>query len=183
MIESRLKVKPPLRHADILMAQSTRPSRRPLDRVSPTAGSIEQARNDSILGVDHELSASRTGSSDAHRAAVSAFSTGDKSPALTHRRGGTASQWILTQQQQHTGMLFIKTQQVQPAFIIAVIQAQQAWIIAELAGSPLVHVMQTPSSVASHLQWHMVILNEQTVIPFMMQQQLQRPPAIMVQRF
>jgi hypothetical protein len=80
-------------------------------------------------------------------------------------------------------MLFIKTQQVQPAFIIAVIQAQQAWIIAELAGSPLVHVMQTPSSVDSHLQWHMVILNEQTVIPFMMQQQLQRPPAIMVQRF
>jgi hypothetical protein len=87
------------------------------------------------------------------------------------------------QQQQQTGMLFIKTQQVQPALIIAVMQAQHAWIIAELDGSPLVHVMQTPSSVVSHLQWHMVILNEQTVIPFMMLQQLQRPPAIMAQRF
>jgi len=43
--------------------------------------------------------------------------------------------------------------------------------------------MQTPSSVVSHLQWHMVMLNEQTVIPFIMQQQLQRLPAIMVQRF
>jgi hypothetical protein len=43
--------------------------------------------------------------------------------------------------------------------------------------------MQTPSSVVSHLQWHIVMLNEQTVIPFMMQQQVQRLPAIMVQRF
>ena len=80
-------------------------------------------------------------------------------------------------------MLFIVTQQVQPDFIMAVMQAQQAWIIAPQAGSPLVHVMQTPSSVGSHLQSPMVMLNPQTIIPFIMQQQLHRPPAIMVQRF
>ncbi len=55
--------------------------------------------------------------------------------------------------------------------------------MAEQVGSPLVHVMQTPSSVASYLQWAMVRLQEHTVIPFMTQQQLQSPPAIMVQRF
>ncbi len=80
-------------------------------------------------------------------------------------------------------MLFIKTQQVQPALIIAVMQTQHAWIMAEQVGSPVVHVMQTPASVASHLQRPMVRLHEQTVIPFMMAQQLQSPPAIMVQRF
>jgi hypothetical protein len=40
---------------------------------------------------------------------------------------------------------------VQPAFIIEVMQLQQASIIAQHDGSPLVHVRQTPSSVASHL--------------------------------
>ncbi len=48
-------------------------------------------------------------------------------------------------------MLLIIRQQVQPDFIIDVIQAQQASIIAQQDGSPLVHVMQTPSSVGSHL--------------------------------
>ena len=62
------------------------------------------------------------------------------------------------QQPQQTGMLFIITQQVQPDFIMAVMQAQQAWIIVPQAGSPLVQVMQTPSSVGSHLQWAMVML-------------------------
>jgi hypothetical protein len=62
------------------------------------------------------------------------------------------------QQAQQTGMLFIIMQQVQPAFIIAVIEAQQASIIAAQAGSPLVQVMQTPSSVGSHLQWAIVML-------------------------
>ena len=55
-------------------------------------------------------------------------------------------------------MLFIVTQQVQPAFIIAVIEAQQASIIAQQDGSPLVQVMQTPSSVGSHLQCAIVML-------------------------
>jgi hypothetical protein len=49
-------------------------------------------------------------------------------------------------------MLFIIMQHEQPAFIIDVIEAQQASIMAQQAGSPLVHVMQTPSSVGSHLQ-------------------------------
>jgi len=80
-------------------------------------------------------------------------------------------------------MLFMKTQQVQPAFCIAAMQTQHAEIMAEHVGSPLVHVMQTPFSVASHLQWPVVRLHEQTVMPFMTAQQLQSPPAIMVQRF
>jgi hypothetical protein len=74
-------------------------------------------------------------------------------------------------------------QHVQPDFVIPDRQAQQASIIAQHAGSPLVHVMQTPSSVASHLQRPIVRLQQQTIIPFIMQQQLQSPPAIMVQRF
>lgn len=49
-------------------------------------------------------------------------------------------------------MLFIIRQQVQPAFIMAVMQAQQASIMAVHSGSPLAQVMQTPSSVGSHLQ-------------------------------
>jgi len=55
-------------------------------------------------------------------------------------------------------MLFIIMQHVQPAFIMAVIEAQQASIIAAQAGSPLVQDMQTPSSVGSHLQWAIVML-------------------------
>jgi hypothetical protein len=80
-------------------------------------------------------------------------------------------------------MLLIIRQQVQPDFIIAVMQAQQASIMAEHAGSPLVQVMETPSSVASNLQRPMVRLQQQTIIPFIMQQQLHRPPVIMLQRF
>ncbi len=47
-------------------------------------------------------------------------------------------------------MLFIIMQQVQPAFISAVIEAQQAFSImaCSRAGSPLVQEMQTPSSKA-----------------------------------
>ena len=56
------------------------------------------------------------------------------------------------QQPQQTGMLLIIRQQVQPDFIIEVMHAQQASIIAQQDGSPLVQVMQTPSSVGSHLQ-------------------------------
>jgi hypothetical protein len=89
----------------------------------------------------------------------------------------------LLQQPQQTGMLLMSMQQVQPDFIIADMQAQHASIIAQQAGSPLVQVMHTPSSVASHLQRPIVKLQQQTIIPFIMQQQLHRPPAIMVQRF
>jgi hypothetical protein len=79
--------------------------------------------------------------------------------------------------------LLIIKQQVQPAFIIEVIHAQQASIIAQHEGSPLVHVMQMPSSVGSHLHIAIVKLWQQTIMPFIMQQQLQRPPGIMLQRF
>ena len=86
-------------------------------------------------------------------------------------------------QPQQTGMLFIIMQQVQPAFIMAVMQSQQAWIMSQQALSPLVQVMQTPSSVISHLHMPIVRLQQQTIMPFIIMQQLHMPPAIIVQRF
>ena len=80
-------------------------------------------------------------------------------------------------------MLLISRQHVQPDLIIPAMQAQHASIIAQHAGSPLVQVTHTPSSVASHLQRPIVKLQQHTIMPFNMQQQLQRPPAIMVHRF
>jgi hypothetical protein len=65
---------------------------------------------------------------------------------------------VRAQQAQQTGMLFIIRQQQHSAFIMAVIEAQQASIIAQQAGSPLVQVMQIPSSVGSHLQWAIIRL-------------------------
>ena len=43
--------------------------------------------------------------------------------------------------------------------------------------------MQTPSLVISHLHMPMVRLQQQTIMPFIMQQTLHMPPAIIVQRF
>ncbi|MGO9598417.1 MAG: hypothetical protein ACLP7Q_10555 [Isosphaeraceae bacterium] len=80
-------------------------------------------------------------------------------------------------------MLFMQTQQVQPALHMATMQSQQAWIIAQHAGSPLVQVMQTPSSVISHLHMPIIMLQQQTIMPFIIMQQLHMPPAIIVQRF
>jgi hypothetical protein len=80
-------------------------------------------------------------------------------------------------------MLPIMTQQVQPAFIMAVQQSQQAWIMVQHASSPLVQVMQTPSSINSHLHMPIVRLQQQTIMPFIIVQQEHMPPAIMVQRF
>jgi hypothetical protein len=80
-------------------------------------------------------------------------------------------------------VLFIITQQVQPAFIMPVMQSQQAWIISQHFASPLRQVMQQPSLVMSHLHIPMVRLQQVTIMPFIMQQQLTMPPAIMVQRF
>jgi hypothetical protein len=45
-----------------------------------------------------------------------------------------------------------------PAFIMDVIEAQQASIMAVQAGSPLAQLMQTPSSVGSHLQPAVIML-------------------------
>jgi hypothetical protein len=80
-------------------------------------------------------------------------------------------------------MPFIMMQQVQPAFIMALQQSRQAWIMALHSASPLVQVMQTPFSVISHLHIAIVMLQQQGIIPFIMQQQEHIPPAIMVQRF
>ena len=62
-------------------------------------------------------------------------------------------------------------------------QSQHAWIMAQQSLSPLVQVMQTPFSVASHLHIPIVRLQQQTIIPFIIMQQLHIPPAIIVQRF
>jgi hypothetical protein len=80
-------------------------------------------------------------------------------------------------------MPFIMMQQVHPDFIMALQQSQQAWIMSQQALSPLVQVMQTPLSVISHLHIAIVRLQQQAIIPFIMQQQEHIPPAIMVQRF
>jgi hypothetical protein len=87
------------------------------------------------------------------------------------------------QQLQQTGMLFMHMQQTQPAAHMEAMQSQQAWIIEQQAGSPLVQVMHMPSSVISHLHMPIVMLQQQTIMPFIIMQQLHIPPAIMVQRF
>jgi hypothetical protein len=75
------------------------------------------------------------------------------------------------------------TQQVQPAFIMALQQSQDDWIMAQQEASPLVQVTQTPLASISHLHMAIVMLQQQAIIPFIMQQQEHIPPAIMVQRF
>jgi len=80
-------------------------------------------------------------------------------------------------------VLFIITQQVQPALSMQLMQSQQAWIISQHLASPLVQVMQQPSLVMSHLHMPMVRLQQQTIIPFIIMQQLHMPPASMVHRF
>jgi hypothetical protein len=93
------------------------------------------------------------------------------------------TRWPGAAQQQQTGMLFIIMQQLQPAFIMPIMQSQQVWIMAQQALSPLVQVIRTPISVASHRHMAIVRLQQQAIIPFIMQQQEHIPPAIMVQRF
>jgi hypothetical protein len=72
---------------------------------------------------------------------------------------------------------------VQPDAIIDAQQAQQDWIMAQQSLSPLVQVMQTPMSVASHLHMPIMRLQQQAIIPFIIMQQEHIPPAFMVQRF
>ena len=80
-------------------------------------------------------------------------------------------------------MLLIIRQQVQPDSLIEHRQSQQAWIILQQLLSPLVQLMQTPFLVISHLHMPIVMLQVQTGMPFIMQQQLHMPPDIMLQRF
>jgi hypothetical protein len=79
--------------------------------------------------------------------------------------------------------LFIIMQQVQPSFSIVARHSQHAWIISPHLASPLVQVTQTPSLVISHLHMPMVRLQQQSIMPFIMQQHVHMPPANMVHRF
>src|SRR6516225_577472 len=80
-------------------------------------------------------------------------------------------------------MLFMVRQQVQPACIIAIMQSQQAWIIWQHFGSPLVHVTRQPLSVVSHLHMPIVRLQVQTIMPFIIMQQPTIEPDSIEQRF
>jgi hypothetical protein len=80
-------------------------------------------------------------------------------------------------------MLFIIMQQVQPAICMQLMLSQQAWIMLQQFLSPLVQVMQQPSAVISHLHMPIIRLQQNIVMPFIMQQQLHIPPAIIVHRF
>jgi len=80
-------------------------------------------------------------------------------------------------------MLLKQTQHVQPAFMQAHMQSQQAWIISQHALSPLVQVMQTPSLVMAHSHLHMAMLHMQIIMPFIMQPRLHMPPAIILHMF
>jgi len=72
---------------------------------------------------------------------------------------------------------------MQPASHMADRESQQAWIILQHSLSPLVQVMHTPSLVISHLHIPIVRLQQQTIMPFIMQHQLHMPPAMAMQRF
>jgi hypothetical protein len=74
-------------------------------------------------------------------------------------------------------------QQVQPAFIMAAMHSQHAWIMAAQSLSPLVQVMVQPFSVISHLHMPIIRLQQQTIIPFIIMQQLHMPPVSIMQRF
>lgn len=80
-------------------------------------------------------------------------------------------------------MLLKQTQQVQPAFMQAQMQSQQAWIISQQALSPLVQVMQMPSLVIVQSHLHMAMLHVQTIMPFITPQRLHMPPAIILHIF
>jgi hypothetical protein len=84
---------------------------------------------------------------------------------------------------QQIGVLFMQQQQVQPAAIIVLMQSQQAWIILQHSASPDVHVMTQPSLVMSHLHMPMVRLQQQTIMPFIMQQSEHMPPWSIMHRF
>lgn len=69
-------------------------------------------------------------------------------------------------------------QQVQPAFIIAIMDSQQAWIISQQALSPEVQVIIMPLLVISHLHIPIVRLQVIIIIPFIIMQQLIMLPFI-----
>jgi len=62
-------------------------------------------------------------------------------------------------------------------------QSQHAWSISQHFLSPLVQVTHTPSFVYSHLHIPHTRLHWQTVMPFIVQQQLHMPEASILHRF
>ena len=74
-------------------------------------------------------------------------------------------------------------QQVQPAAIMVLMQSQHAWIILQHSASPEVQVIMQPSLVISHLHRPMVRVQQQTIMPFIMQQHEHMPPWSIMHRF
>lgn len=72
---------------------------------------------------------------------------------------------------------------MQPAFMQAIMQSQQAWHMAQHSSSPLVQVKHTPIFVSVHSHLHIDMQHWQTVIPFIMQQQLHMLPASILHIF
>ncbi|HTM54298.1 MAG TPA: hypothetical protein VL175_09720 [Pirellulales bacterium] len=72
---------------------------------------------------------------------------------------------------------------MQPAFMQAAMQSQQAWHMAQQSSSPLVQVMHTPILVSAHSHLHIDMLHWHISMPFIMQQQLHRLPAIILHMF
>jgi hypothetical protein len=72
---------------------------------------------------------------------------------------------------------------MQPAFMQAVMQSQQAWHMAQQSSSPLVQVIQTPILVSEHSHLHIDMLHWHIIMPFIMQQQLHMPSHIMRHMF
>ncbi|MGC4002561.1 MAG: hypothetical protein QM811_05220 [Pirellulales bacterium] len=62
-------------------------------------------------------------------------------------------------------------------------QSQQACSISQHFLSPVVQVMQTPSSVIVQTQWHIIMLHWHMTMPFIMQQQLHMPSHIILHMF
>ncbi len=85
--------------------------------------------------------------------------------------------------QQHTGVPPIIRQHAHPDFMHIIMQSQHAWIMSQHILSPLVQVTQHPFAVISILHAPIVMLQQHTVMPFMVQHMLHIPPAIMVHRF
>jgi hypothetical protein len=98
-------------------------------------------------------------------------------------RAAQAAQHSDQHMQQHTGVPPIIRQQAQPAFMQPMMHSQHAWIMSQHILSPLVQVRQQPSAVISHLHTPIVRLQQQTIMPFIVQQTLHMPPAIIAQRF
>jgi hypothetical protein len=84
---------------------------------------------------------------------------------------------------QQTGVLFMQQQQTHPAAIMVLMQSQHAWIILQHSASPDVQVIMHPSLVMSHLHMPIVRLQQQTIMPFIMQQSEHMPPWSIMHKF